>query len=91
MQIFKKAETFRQQTGNLELIVNIFNHMLATLLEVERPLVQTKLDNIDKVGPFFFYIRYSIRSFPGLAKGSEASQLEEPLHFGLHPANNEHR
>mmetsp|Transcript_13737 Transcript_13737/g.31794 ORF Transcript_13737/g.31794 Transcript_13737/m.31794 type:complete len:4493 (-) Transcript_13737:49-13527(-) len=49
MQIFKKAETFRQQTGNLELIVNIYNHMLSTLLEVERPLVQTKLDNIDKV------------------------------------------
>ncbi len=28
------------QTGNLELIVNIYNSMLATLVDVERPLVQ---------------------------------------------------
>jgi len=48
MQIYSKAETFRQQTGNLELIVNTYNNMLATLLEVEKPLLQNKLENIDK-------------------------------------------
>ena len=49
IEIYAKAEVFRQQTGNLELIVNIYNNMLATLVEVERPLVQSKLDSIDKV------------------------------------------
>jgi dynein heavy chain len=49
LQIYSKVETFRQYTGNLELIVNIYNNMLATLIDVERPLVQAKLDSIDKV------------------------------------------
>jgi dynein heavy chain len=48
MQIFSKNETYRQQTGNLDLIVNIYNNMLATLLDVERPLLQAKLEDIDK-------------------------------------------
>ena len=30
-------------------IVNMYNNMLSTLLEVERPLLQAKLDDIDKV------------------------------------------
>ena len=30
-------------------IVNMYNNMLATLLDVERPLLQAKLDDIDKV------------------------------------------
>lgn len=49
LQIYNKVETFRQHTGNLELIVNIYNNIIATLLDVERPLVQAKLDSIDKV------------------------------------------
>ena len=48
MQIFQKNETYRQQTGNLELIVNIYNSMLATFLDVERPLLQAKMEDIDK-------------------------------------------
>ena len=49
MGIFEQAETFRQQTGNLDLIVNIYNLILETVLDVEKPLIQQKLDNIDKV------------------------------------------
>jgi len=48
-QVYQKAETFRQQTGNLDLIVNIYNKMLETLLPVERPLLQSKLEAIDKI------------------------------------------
>ena len=48
MQIYAKNETYRQQTGNLDLIVNIYNNMLYTLLDVEQPLLQAKLDDIDK-------------------------------------------
>lgn len=49
MAIFEQAETFRQQTGNLDLITNIYNSILETVLDVEKPLIQHKLDNIDKV------------------------------------------
>lgn len=40
---------FQVQTGNLDLIVNLYNQILQTLLDVEKPLVQQKMDNIDKV------------------------------------------
>ena len=49
LQVYSKNETFRQHTGNLDLIVNIYNQIVATLIDVERPLVQAKLDSIDKV------------------------------------------
>ena len=49
LHIFELAETYRQQTGNLDLIVNIYNSILETVLDVERPLIQQKLENIDKV------------------------------------------
>ena len=47
LQIYKKAETFRRQTGNLDLIVNIYNNMINTLLPVEEPLVSSHIDKID--------------------------------------------
>jgi len=31
------------------LIVNLYNQILQTLLDVEKPLVQQKMENIDKV------------------------------------------
>jgi dynein heavy chain len=48
LQIYKKAEVFRQQTGNLALVVTDFNNMLTTLLPVEEPLVRGHLDKIEK-------------------------------------------
>jgi len=47
MAIYKKNETFRTQTGNLDLIVNKYNWVLQNLLEVERPLVAQQLSDID--------------------------------------------
>eukprot|EP00741_Cyanophora_paradoxa_P005992 tig00000955_g5810.t1 len=49
MQIYKKAETFRTQIGNLELIVNTHNQIHTTILEVEKPLLQKQLSEIDKL------------------------------------------
>ena len=46
--LFNNEEFFRVQIGNLSLIVNLYNQVLQNLLPVERPLVQQKLDNIDK-------------------------------------------
>ena len=48
LKIFKQAEVFRQWTGNLALIVNIYNGMIQSLLPVEEPLVRTHFDKIDK-------------------------------------------
>ena len=48
-QIYKKAEVFRTQTGNLDLIVNVYNTMLTSLLPVEKPLVAQYITKINKL------------------------------------------
>eukprot|EP00762_Andalucia_godoyi_P000343 ANDGO_03199.mRNA.1 Dynein beta chain len=48
LDIFKKAEVYRTQTGKLELIVNMYNGMLQSLLEVEKPLLETQMKTIDE-------------------------------------------
>jgi dynein heavy chain len=48
MEIYGRAETFRRNTGNLDLIVNMYNDIQTTLLPVERPLVRSQLDRLDK-------------------------------------------
>jgi len=65
--IYSKVNIFRTQTGNLELTVNMYNDVLATLLPVEKPLladrIQMMLDalnpgitnlkwNSDNINPF---------------------------------------
>jgi dynein heavy chain len=46
-QVFKRSETLRQQTGNLELVAGLYNNAQRVLLAVERPLVERKLENVD--------------------------------------------
>jgi dynein heavy chain len=45
--LYCRVDVYRQQTGNLELIVEMYNDMLATLLHVEKPLLA---DRIEKMG-----------------------------------------
>eukprot|EP00937_MAST-01D_sp_MAST-1D-sp2_P001625 g1625.t1 len=47
LQIYKKAETFRQHRGNLDMVVDMYNDMLNDLLPVEEPLLRREFDNID--------------------------------------------
>eukprot|EP00002_Diphylleia_rotans_P013390 TRINITY_DN2619_c0_g1_i7.p1 TRINITY_DN2619_c0_g1~~TRINITY_DN2619_c0_g1_i7.p1 ORF type:complete len:4501 (-),score=1146.89 TRINITY_DN2619_c0_g1_i7:169-13671(-) len=47
MAVFKKAEVFRTTAGNLDLIVNRYNGILGSLFDIERPLFQQKIDEID--------------------------------------------
>ena len=47
-EIFAQAEVFRRHTGNLDLIVNMYNDLQSTLLPVERPLVRAQLEKIDR-------------------------------------------
>ena len=49
MEIYQRAEVFRRHTGNLDLIVNMYNDIQDTLLPVERPLVKSQLERLDKI------------------------------------------
>lgn len=48
LEIYKKAETFRRQTGNLDLIVFKHNQMMIEMLPVEAPLLKAQLTKIDQ-------------------------------------------
>ena len=47
LKIFQSADTFRAWTGNLDLIVNMNNSVLTTVLPVEKPLVDPYLAKFD--------------------------------------------
>ena len=47
MKIYGRREVFRQQTGKLGLIVSMYNNILTTLLPVERPLIEKKINAVD--------------------------------------------
>lgn len=47
LEVFKKAEVFRRQTGNLDLLVNQYNAMMMEMLPVEAPLLKSQLVRID--------------------------------------------
>jgi dynein heavy chain len=46
--LYQKVNVYRSQTGNLELIVNMYNDILATLLPVEKPLLADRIEKINK-------------------------------------------
>ncbi|XP_042303471.1 dynein axonemal heavy chain 9 [Sceloporus undulatus] len=46
-EIYASRESFRQQVVNLELMATWYNKILCTVLEVEYPLVQSQLQEID--------------------------------------------
>jgi dynein heavy chain len=45
--LFQSADTFRQQIGALDLMVGLYNKVQRTILAVEKPLVQQKLDAVE--------------------------------------------
>ena len=45
--VFEKDDTFRQYRGNFQLIVKDYNEIKDTLLDVESPLVNSKLETIN--------------------------------------------
>ena len=46
--LYAKVEVYRTQTGNLDLIVNMYNDILATLLPVEKPLLFERIERMNK-------------------------------------------
>ena len=47
-RLFEKVDVYRAQTGNLDLIVDMYNKIIETLLPVEKPLMQKRITTIDK-------------------------------------------
>ena len=47
-KLYEKVNIYRSQTGNLDLIVNMYNEILATLLPVEKPLLADRIERINK-------------------------------------------
>ncbi|KAL0038617.1 hypothetical protein WJX79_000048 [Trebouxia sp. C0005] len=47
LKIYERDVMFRQQVGNLQLIVGIYNNVQATILPVEKPLITQKLEAVD--------------------------------------------
>ncbi|NXT77896.1 DYH9 protein, partial [Zapornia atra] len=46
-EIYSSKESYRQLVANLELLVNRYNKILKTVLEVEYPLIQGQLQGVD--------------------------------------------
>lgn len=47
--IFSKNEVYRNWTGNLDLIVGMYNNIKTTLLDVEKPLLEDRVKKMDAV------------------------------------------
>jgi dynein heavy chain len=46
--LYKGVNTYRTQKGNLDIIVDMYNDILATLLPVEKPLLFDRIERINK-------------------------------------------
>ena len=46
--LFAKVDTYRRWTGRLDLIVEMYNNIIATLLPVEKPLMFDRIQKMNK-------------------------------------------
>ena len=46
--LFGKVDTYRRWSGRLELIVEMYNNIIATLLPVEKPLMMKRINEMNK-------------------------------------------
>jgi len=47
-KLYEKVDIYRTQSGNLDLIVNMYNDILATLLPVEKPLLRDRIKSMNE-------------------------------------------
>lgn len=45
--LYQKVNMYRTQTGNLQIIVDMYNNILQTLLKVEKPLLQDRIERMN--------------------------------------------
>lgn len=48
-KLYDRVDVYRAQTGNLELIVGMYNNIQTTMLPVEKPLLRDKIELIDRI------------------------------------------
>ena len=48
IHVHTQVETYRQYTGNLDMIVSAYNRVLTSMLPVEEPLLANNIEAIDK-------------------------------------------
>lgn len=46
--LYKKVDVYRSQTGNLEIIVTMYNEILSQLLPVEKPLLADRIERMNQ-------------------------------------------
>ena len=70
-RIYDKVEVYRSQTGNLDLIVGMYNSILRTLHPVEFPLLQDRIDRINtNVEPGIVTLRWKDEGIEPFIKSS---------------------
>jgi len=47
-KLFEKVDTYRRWTGRLDLITEMYNNIIATLLPVEKPLMMERIQKMNK-------------------------------------------
>jgi dynein heavy chain len=47
-KLYEKVDIYRTQSGNLDLIINMYNEILATLLPVEKPLLFDRIKSMNE-------------------------------------------
>jgi dynein heavy chain len=58
--LYAKVDLYRTQNGNLELCVNMYNEILATLLAVEKPLLADRIKQMsDALEPGITELRWN--------------------------------
>lgn len=48
ISLFERVDVYRTQSGNLDLIVGMYNNILSTLIPVEKPLLAKWIERINK-------------------------------------------
>ena len=48
-KLYEKVDIYRTQSGNLDLIVGMYNNILTTILPVEMPLLKSRIEKINRV------------------------------------------
>ena len=61
-QVHERANSFRAQIGSLDIICRLYNSIYKTLLPVEKPLIQGKLDALGSA----LHKGLTVRSLPAL-------------------------
>jgi dynein heavy chain len=71
--LFKKVNTYRTQTGNLEIISTLYNEILMQLLPVEKPLLADRIERMNKsLMPGIDNLRWNAQSIdPFISKAME--------------------